>query len=167
MVENEGELCNNAYQHPELIKGITSVVDTTQQWLSEPNSHNDPFDENGSITYNGSLRFDFIDSKMRDKFGVYKHKPVVYFEIHMPDEQLFLKAAPANYHSGGVTEALATNFLKDELVKKSIEGVEVVGCLAAYQSGQNKLYLSRLKNIGELYALEYVMDPGSEDYPSE
>jgi hypothetical protein len=104
---------------------------------------------------------------MGDRFGMYKHKPVVYFEVHMADEHLFLKAAPADYHSGGVAEALATNFLKDELVKKSIDGVEVIDCLAAYQSGQNKLYLSRLKNIAEFYALEYVIDPEHEDYPSE
>lgn len=145
-------------KYPELIKGITQIVETTQHWLSKPESENDPFDASASLTYSDNLRVDFIGAKSEDKYGDYKHKQVVYLEIHVAGQDYFLKAAPGNYHSGGVTEALATNFLKEEIINRKIQGVEVIDCIAAYQSGQNKYYVSPLNNPNKLYSLEGIIE---------
>lgn len=167
---NTNEFRDLLAKYPELIKGITQTVEVTQKWLRDPEPETDPFNEDASLTYGNNLRMDFINSKEKDKYGNYDSKQVVYFEVYVGGQSYFLKAAPGDYHSGGVTEALATDFLRAEINKKKIEGVEVVDCIAAYQSGQNKYYLSKLHNSDQIFDLQGIIDATVDvpyGFPSE
>lgn len=163
--------------NPELIIAIKNVVEKTQELLRGNNSDDDlsseafSYDEDLSYTHknmtnkqNNTIKFNFIDHKKSDGFGDYSLKPVVYLEVLVGDQKYFLKASDGNYHSGGVTEALASDYIENLLIQNNIKGVEVVRPIAAYESGQNKYYLSPLLETGKLIGLDDIVGDISIEY---